>query len=223
MKDNRRAQIVGSTTLGTGTVLSTYQLKDGSALLLGTQQWLTPSGQTIKDHGITPDEVVSLPEGATTLQPGELLTRNPIRSKLWPNGTIVEFDHSINTAIKKLRRALDDSADGPQYIETIARRGYRLMVPVEWITSNIEVPGNGSENSADPGLPLTVPPEPAGDESLVEKLRLSSLTGKVVSHYRVLDIIGGGGGGLVYRRAFQFSGLVRNGEEQSHPLGGGAR
>jgi len=70
MKDNRRAQIVGSTTLGTGTVLSTYQLKDGSALLLGTQQWLTPSGQTIKDHGITPDEVVSLPEGATTLQPG---------------------------------------------------------------------------------------------------------------------------------------------------------
>lgn len=70
MKDNRRAQIVGTTTLGTGTVLSTYQLKDGSALLLGTHQWLTPDGQTIKDHGITPDEVVSLPDGAAILQPG---------------------------------------------------------------------------------------------------------------------------------------------------------
>lgn len=130
---------------------------------------------------------------------GEIVTRKEIKKKLWPNDTIVEFDHSINTAIKKLRRALDDSADGPQYIETIARRGYRLMVPVEWISSNIEVPGNGSENSADPGLPLPVPPEPARDEPLVEKLRLGALTGKVVSHYRVLDIIGGGGGGLVYR------------------------
>lgn len=70
MRDNRRAEIIGVTTLGTGTVLSTYQLKDGSALLLGTQQWLTPSGQTIKDRGITPDNVVSLPEGATMLQPG---------------------------------------------------------------------------------------------------------------------------------------------------------
>jgi DNA-binding winged helix-turn-helix (wHTH) protein len=62
---------------------------------------------------------------------GELVTREEIKKKFWPNDTVVEFDHSINAAIRKLRRALDDSADDPKYIETIPRRGYRLMVPVE--------------------------------------------------------------------------------------------
>src|ERR1700737_1785333 len=57
--------------------------------------------------------------------PGEVVTREEIRRKLWPNDTIVEFDHSINAAIKKLRQALDDDADNPEYIETLARRGYR--------------------------------------------------------------------------------------------------
>jgi DNA-binding winged helix-turn-helix (wHTH) protein len=52
---------------------------------------------------------------------GEVVSRDYIRSQLWPNGTIVEFDHSINTAIKKLRLALGDSAEEPRYIETIAR------------------------------------------------------------------------------------------------------
>src|SRR5215469_4655321 len=62
---------------------------------------------------------------------GELVAREDIRRKLWPNDTVVEFDHSINTAIRNLRRALGDSPDEPKYIQTIARRGYRLLVPVE--------------------------------------------------------------------------------------------
>jgi eukaryotic-like serine/threonine-protein kinase len=62
---------------------------------------------------------------------GELISREEIRKKLWPNDTIVEFDHSINSAINNLRRALGDSADEPKYIETLARRGYRLMVSAE--------------------------------------------------------------------------------------------
>ncbi len=66
---------------------------------------------------------------------GELISREDIRKKLWPNDTIVEFDHSINAAIKNLRRALGDSADEPRYIETLARRGYRLMVPVERVST----------------------------------------------------------------------------------------
>ena len=62
---------------------------------------------------------------------GQVVTRNDIRpGKLWPNDTVVEFDHSINSAIKKLRQALGDPADNPQYIETIARRGYRLLAAV---------------------------------------------------------------------------------------------
>ena len=64
-----------------------------------------------------------------------MVTREEIQKKLWPNDTVVEFDHGINTAIKKLRQALGDSADEPKYIETVARRGYRLMVPVEWVAT----------------------------------------------------------------------------------------
>ena len=65
-------------------------------------------------------------------RPGEVVLREEIRKKLWPNDTIVEFDHSINAAMKRLRQALGDSADHPEYIETVARRGYRWKGPVEW-------------------------------------------------------------------------------------------
>src|ERR1700754_2913026 len=61
---------------------------------------------------------------------GQLLTREDIQKQLWPNDTVVEFDHSINAAMKRLRQALGDSADNPRYIETLARRGYRLLMPV---------------------------------------------------------------------------------------------
>ena len=64
-------------------------------------------------------------------KPGEVVLREEIRKKLWPNDTVVEFDHSINAAIKRLRQALGDPADNPQYIETLARRGYRWKFPVE--------------------------------------------------------------------------------------------
>src|ERR1700758_649192 len=63
---------------------------------------------------------------------GEVVTREEIRRALWPNDTVVEFDHSINAAIKKLRQALGDSADNPQHIETLARRGYRWKGPAVW-------------------------------------------------------------------------------------------
>jgi DNA-binding winged helix-turn-helix (wHTH) protein len=55
---------------------------------------------------------------------GKIVTREEIKSRLWANDTVVDFDHSINAAIKTLRRALGDSADDPRYIETLARRGY---------------------------------------------------------------------------------------------------
>src|SRR5947209_16583656 len=63
--------------------------------------------------------------------PGQVVTREEIRQRLWPNGTIVEFENAVNAAIKKLRSALGDSADEPRYIGTIKRRGYRLIVPLE--------------------------------------------------------------------------------------------
>src|SRR5215472_9574932 len=61
---------------------------------------------------------------------GDVVTRETVRETLWPADTNVDFDHSLNTAVRKLREALSDSADAPRYVETIARRGYRFIAPV---------------------------------------------------------------------------------------------
>src|ERR1700687_6495747 len=66
---------------------------------------------------------------------GKIVTREEINGRLWPDDTVVDFDRSINATIKTLRRALGDSADNPRYIETLARRGYRLMVTTEYLES----------------------------------------------------------------------------------------
>ena len=63
--------------------------------------------------------------------PNEIVTREDLRLRLWPSDTFVDFDHGLNTAINKLRDALRDSASNPRFIETLARRGYRFVAPVE--------------------------------------------------------------------------------------------
>lgn len=63
--------------------------------------------------------------------PGDVVTREELRQKLWPADTFVDFDHSLNTAINKLREALGDSASNPRFVETLARRGYRFIAPVQ--------------------------------------------------------------------------------------------
>jgi cholera toxin transcriptional activator len=64
-------------------------------------------------------------------RPGEVVTREELRRRLWPADTFVDFDHSLNTAINKLREALGDLASSPRYVETVARRGYRFIAPVQ--------------------------------------------------------------------------------------------
>lgn len=64
-------------------------------------------------------------------RPGEVVTREQLREKLWPADTFVDFDHSLNTAINKIREALGDSASNPRFVETLARRGYRFIAPVQ--------------------------------------------------------------------------------------------
>jgi cholera toxin transcriptional activator len=61
---------------------------------------------------------------------GEVVTREDLQKKLWPSDTFVDFDHSLNTAINKVREALGDSASSPRYIETVARKGYRFIAPL---------------------------------------------------------------------------------------------
>src|SRR5215475_9955632 len=63
-------------------------------------------------------------------RPGELVTRDTLRERLWPGDTFVDFNHGLNAAVNKLRDALSDSADNPRYVETLPRRGYRFIATV---------------------------------------------------------------------------------------------
>lgn len=91
--------------------------------------------------------------------PGEVITREDMRKRLWPDNTVVEFDHSINAAVKRLRDALRDSADKPRYIETVARRGYRFIADIETPT---EYPVMAELTAAEP------PPTEATNEQQAE-------------------------------------------------------
>jgi DNA-binding winged helix-turn-helix (wHTH) protein len=63
-------------------------------------------------------------------RPGELVSRETLRERLWPAGTFVDFEHGLNAIVKRLRHALGDSATTPRFIETLPRRGYRFIAPV---------------------------------------------------------------------------------------------
>lgn len=68
-------------------------------------------------------------------RPGQMVSRQEIQSRVWSRNTIVDFEHSINTAIRRIREALNDSRDQPEYIETLPRRGYRFVAEVQHITA----------------------------------------------------------------------------------------
>ena len=87
---------------------------------------LRKDGSPVKLQGQPMQILVMLLE-----RPGEIVTREELQKTLWPNDTFVEFDHSINAAIKRLRHALGDSTESPKYIETLARRGYRFIWPID--------------------------------------------------------------------------------------------
>jgi hypothetical protein len=72
--------------------------------------------------------------------PGEVVSREELRQKLWPSDTFVDFDHSLNTIVNKLREVLGDSASSPRFIETLAKRGYRFLPTVETLTDQPQPP-----------------------------------------------------------------------------------
>jgi DNA-binding winged helix-turn-helix (wHTH) protein len=90
--------------------------------------------------------------------PGEVVTREELREKLWPADTFVDFDHSLNTAINKVREALGDSASSPRYVETLARRGYRFLGTVEPVQGTpAAVESAPSADGMHPSLNVPIP------------------------------------------------------------------
>ncbi len=88
-------------------------------------------------------------------RPGEVLSREELARELWPDGTFVDFEHGVNSAVNRVREALGDSARNPRFVETLARRGYRFVAPVE------RVGGVGAAEVAATDMPAALP-EPQG-------------------------------------------------------------
>jgi serine/threonine protein kinase/Tol biopolymer transport system component len=154
-----------------------------------------------------------------------LVTHDEIIHVLWPNGTIVEYEHSVKTAVNKLRQALGDDAETPRYVETLPRRGYRFICPIDSSTDLVPTQAGGpgiASPSPSPApairarapqaievaqptcvvqLPFPTRESQELDRSAVEEVPLQSnnLIGQEVSHYRVLGVVGRGGMGVVYR------------------------
>ena len=98
---------------------------------------LSRSGARIKLQDLPLRLLVLLVE-----RPGEVVTREEVRRRLWPQDTFVAFDNSLGVAVRKLREALHDDADAPRYVETLPRRGYRFLASV-----TLQAPGEGVGSS----------------------------------------------------------------------------
>jgi TolB-like protein/DNA-binding winged helix-turn-helix (wHTH) protein/Tfp pilus assembly protein PilF len=95
-------------------------------------------------------------------KPGEVVTRDELQRNLWPADTFVDFEHSVNTAVKRLRDALGDSAESPRYIETVPRYGYRFIAPVEWRAGIAALPVQEVRQKSQVGEPATTAKRRAG-------------------------------------------------------------
>lgn len=122
-------------------------------------------------------------------RPGEMVTREELRERLWPGDTFVDFNHGLNAAVNKLRDALSDSADDPRYIETLPRRGYRFLGKVEWVTPAaaeasvnvvarpVVVAGDGAASQLSASSPGPV--EPCAETPIHPAARIGRLAWKI--------------------------------------------
>ena len=108
--------------------------------------------------------------------PGEVVTREELRSKIWPGDTFVDFDQGLNKAILKIRDALGDDADNPRFVETLPRRGYRFIASVEPVKPPFS-----------PAIPAPSPEQPNGDRQLGAETNRAAL-GPTVKWWWVLSV-----------------------------------
>ncbi len=122
---------------------------------------LRKSGKRIRLQEQPFQVLVTLLENA-----GRVVTRDDLRQNIWPADTFVDFDHSLNTAVNKIRETLGDSASSPRFVETLARRGYRFIAPVEGtpapqVSSSIAPSAAGSTTGTQIGIGETTIEETA--------------------------------------------------------------
>ena len=120
-------------------------------------------------------------------RPGEIVSREEVRQRLWPQDTFVEFDNSLGVAIRKIRDALGDNADAPCYVETVPRRGYRFLAPVTSVTE-----------SQDPVRPVTPEPLRPPISSLTSQKHFA-ISGRRLRYITIAAFIALGIGGTAYR------------------------
>ena len=136
---------------------------------------LRKHGIKLKLHG-QPFQVLAM----LLERPGELVTREEIRNKLWPQDTFVDFEHIVNSSIKRIREALGDDATTPRFIETLPRHGYRFIAPVEVLSGNHAVNGHETVPTVGPGSSAELPP------GLPAKLTITSVAGATGARNRWL-------------------------------------
>jgi DNA-binding winged helix-turn-helix (wHTH) protein len=135
------------------------------------RQEVTRNGARLKLQGKVYQVLITLLE-----KPGEIVTREELRTRLWPADTHVNYDANVNTTVNKLRQALGDSSDKPLYIETIPRKGYSLLVQ--------------PEVSDRPLRSLSLEPEPSADSAQESSRSLVRLSFSKSDLWIVLGVIG---------------------------------